>query len=149
MIPEVIHASARVIQLRSHLTDERTQALVDQAGEVGDTVVMIELDPNEGSGVIPLDWEALLQPKDRPDRAVKGMKAPRVREVRALQGVTRRNYDYDRFWVTFSIRSEDGQPLFEEADVEAEVIVRIYEREGRVTWRIPAPIRERQRAHAG
>ncbi len=25
---------------------------------------MIEIDPNEGSGVIPLDWRALLQPKD-------------------------------------------------------------------------------------
>jgi hypothetical protein len=145
LTPEVIFASARALQLRGRLNDEQTLALVDEAqGADGDTVVMVDIDPNEGSGVVPLDWEVFLQPKGRADRAVAGVKTSKLREVRALQGVMRRNYDYDRFWVAFPLRGTEGQPLFRETDREAELIVRVYDREGRVTWPVPASIRERQ-----
>jgi hypothetical protein len=43
----------------------------------------------------------------------------------------------------FPLTTPDGQPLFRDGDDEAELVVRIYEREGRVTWPIPASIRER------
>jgi hypothetical protein len=69
------------------------------------------------------------------------LQAPKLREAKALAGVRRRNYDYDRFWVVFPLTGADGQPLFRERDVEAELVVRIYEREGRVTWPIPGSIR--------
>jgi len=149
LTPDVIFACARALQLRGRLSDEETLALADEAQESGDTIVIVDIDPNEGSGVVPLEWEVFLQPKGRPDRAVAGIKTAKLREVRALQGVIRRNYDYDRFWVAFPTSSKQGQPLFQETDREAELVVRIYEREGTVTWEIPASVRERRRKRAG
>jgi hypothetical protein len=140
---EVVHASARLLQLRSRLTDSEAAAAAEQALAAGDTVIMIDLDPDEGSGVIPLDWEAFLQPKNAPERAVIGEKSPRLRDVRLLSGVVPRNYDYDRFWIIFSLTAPDGQPLFRDTDPEAELVVRIRDREGRVTWPIPPSIRTR------
>jgi hypothetical protein len=72
---------------------------------------------------------------------VRGTARPDLREVRALAGVLRRNYDYDRFWVTFPLKTADGQPLFTPADRECELVVRIHDKEGRVNWPIPAAMR--------
>jgi hypothetical protein len=142
LTPEVIFASARLAQLRSRLTEAQAMTLVEEARAAGDTVVIVDIDPDEGSGVIPLEWEAFLQPKGKPERAVSGVRAPDLRKLPALQGVTRRNYDYDRFWVVFPLKEHDGRPLFGASDSEAELIVRIYDREGRVTWRVPSSTRE-------
>ena len=141
---DVIRAGARILQLTGRLSDDDTRQLVTDASAVGDTVVMVEIDPREGSGVIPNDWSAFLQPatpKDQPPRAVRGTSRPELREVKALAGVMRRNYDYDRFWVVFSLRHADGKPLFGPGDAEAELVVRIADREGRVKWPIPASLR--------
>ena len=46
---DVVRASARVSQLTSRLTDEEAHALVAEAEAAGDTVVMVEIDPREGS----------------------------------------------------------------------------------------------------
>ena len=53
----------------------------------GDTIIMVEIDPNEGSGVIPTDWEAFLQPKGSTDlsAAVRGVEKPDLRRLRALR----------------------------------------------------------------
>jgi hypothetical protein len=119
---------------------------VAEAEKAGDTVVMVEIDPREGSGVIPNDWAAFLQ-AETPDfaepRAVRGVDTPRLREVKALAGVLRRNYDYDRFWVVFPLKDGDGKPLFLPSDTHAELVVRIFEKEGRVRWPIPESVRQR------
>ncbi len=52
-----------------------------------------------------------------------------------------RNYDYDRFWVTFPLTREDGSALFGDADRVAQLIVRIMNKEGRVEWPVPASLR--------
>ena len=137
LTPDVIRATARLLQLRSRLSDDETRALVAEAEAVEGTVVIVEIDPREGSGVIPRDWEALLQPKGRPGSAVRGAVRPELRDIRALAGVLRRNYDYDRFWVTFPLKQQDGSPLFLGGDARAELIVRVLDKEGRVEWRIP------------
>jgi hypothetical protein len=144
LTPEVIRASARLVQLQRRLSVPETRALVREGEEAGDTVVMVEIDPREGSGVIPHDWVALLQVKGRPDRVASGRVEPRLRDVPALAGVLRRNYDYDRFWVQFPLRTPEGEPLFGPNDLEAELVVRIYDREGRITWRVPEAIRAKQ-----
>lgn len=146
--PEVIRASARWAQLQSHLTDKETEALVSDAEAVGDTVVMVEIDPNEGSGVIPLDWEAFLQPKSKTGRndGVRGVEKSELRKLRGLQGVMQRNYDYDRFWVVFPLVRADGRPLASPTDNDLELVVRIYNREGAVNWGIPTSIRLRANA---
>lgn len=141
---DVIRAGARTLQLTGRLSDDDTRRLVTEASAAGDTVVMVEIDPREGSGVIPTDWSAFLQPatpKDQSARAVRGTSRPELRDVKALAGVLRRNYDYDRFWVVFPLRHEDGKPLFGPGDAEAELVVRIADREGRVKWPIPASLR--------
>jgi hypothetical protein len=135
---EAIQATARLLQLRSRLSDAEARALVTEAQAVAGTVVMIEIDPREGSGVIPGDWTALLQPQGRPEQAVRGTPAPELRDVKALAGVLRRNYDYDRFWMVFPSKWADGTPLFGGTDRVVELIVRIADKEGRVEWLVPA-----------
>ena len=144
MTPDVIRAAARAVQLADRLSAEESKALVADAEKAGDTVVMVEIDPREGSGVIPNDWAAFLQaevPEGATPRAVRGMDAPKLREVKALAGVLRRNYDYDRFWVVFPLTHPDGKPLFSASDTQAELVVRIAGREGRVKWPIPPSLR--------
>lgn len=137
LTPEAIRATARLLQLRSRLPEADARALVAEAEAISGTVVMVEIDPREGSGVIPRDWEAFLQPKGQPARAVRGVVAPHLRDVRALAGVLRRNYDYDRFWVVFPLQTDSG-PLFTSSDREAELVVRIHDKEGHVDWPLPA-----------
>lgn len=136
LTPDAIRATARLLQLRSRLSDDETRALVAEAEAISGTVVIVEIDPREGSGVIPNEWEAFLQPKDRPAQAVRGTVTPRLRDVKALAGVLRRNYDYDRFWVVFPLQ-QGGGPVFTSSDRMAELIVRIHDKEGRVEWPIP------------
>lgn len=142
--PDVVRASARSAQLRSALSDDDTRRLVEEARGVGDTVVIVDIDPNEGSGVIPTDWEAFLRPKDATQesgRFVRGTVRDDLRKVRALQPIAQRNYDYDRYWVVFPLKTDGGQPLFGPSDTHADLLVRIYNREGAVTWAIPPDVR--------
>ncbi len=146
--PEVIRASARHAQLRGRLSDDETRALVREAENAGHTVIMVEIDPKEGSGVIPSDWEAFLQPKGasaNSSQGVRGVDTPDLRKLQALQGVMQRNYDYDRFWVVFPLLRSDGKPLFPDTGTEAELVVRIRDKEGKVTWRVPDSICQRTR----
>ena len=151
LTPEVVRASARLAQLSGFLSDDETKALVAEAESVGDTVVLVEIDPREGSGVIPLDWVALLQPKHPEGQlqgAVRGASRPRLRRVEALQGVLPRDYDYDLFWVVFPLVRPDGTRVFAESDREAELVVRINDKAGRVDWAIPQSIRDQASALA-
>jgi hypothetical protein len=125
----VIRASARLQQWRSRLTPEATRAHVAEAEAVSGTVVMVEIDPREGSGVIPPEWEAFLQAVDKPEAAVRGVNSPKLRTVKALSGVRRRNYDYDRFWMVFPTA-----PFSAPGVRQIELIVRIHDKEGRVEW---------------
>ena len=127
MTPDAIRGTARSIQLSDRLSDDETRALVVEAEAAGDTVVMVEIDPREGSGVIPLNWQAFLQPKrdgERETQVAHGVSTPRLRRVRALAGVMRRNYDYDRLWVVFSLTSGSGVALFPDDVSEAQLVVR-------------------------
>lgn len=141
---EVIRATARLAQLSEGLSNDQTETLVKSAESVGDTVIMVEIDPNEGSGVIPLDWAAFFGPQgSRPGESamVKGKNTPALRDVRALSGVFRRDYNYDVFWVVFPLRNESGKALLPEGVTDAELAVRIYDKEGLVRWRIPESLR--------
>jgi hypothetical protein len=140
--PLAIRATARVRQLTVGMSDGETRAAVDEAEELarGLTVVMVEVDPREGSGVIPLEWSAFLQPvgpgnqRGTPGR---GTLVLAMRDVPAFQGVLRRNYDYDRFWLTFPLSHENGEPLLPRGATHAELVVRISGKEGRVRWPLP------------
>jgi hypothetical protein len=89
----------------------------------------------------------LLQPKrDSGDHGVKGIQKPELRNLRALSAAFRRDYDYEVFWVVFPLRRPDGTVLLADMDREAELVVRIANKEGRVKWPIPDSIRELSRS---
>lgn len=136
MTPNVIRASARLMQVSERFSDQATLALVAQAELPDRTIVMVEIDPREGSGVIPNDWSAFLQPivNGKAGSPVRGGNDSKLREVRALSGVLRRNYDYDRYWISFPLRREDGSPLLTPDTSDVELTVRIYDAEGTVRW---------------
>jgi len=147
LTPEVIRASARLTQLTDGLSNDQTQALVAEAEAVADTVLMVEIDPREGSGVVPLDWTASLGPRgSQPGEpaSINRKNVPGLRQVRGLRGVFRRDYTYEVFWLVFPLSHESGDPLFAQGVSEAELVVRIYDKEGRVKWAVPDSIRGRQ-----
>jgi len=144
--PEVIRATARYLQLRQGLADAAARALVEEAEAAGDTVILVEIDPREGSGVIPLEWEAYLRPKaeKNPDfMGMAGLKTDKLRNVKGLAGIMPRDYSYERFWVVFRLADDSAQSIFPDAARECELVVRIHSKEGRVGWTIPDSIRQR------
>jgi len=66
--------------------------------------------------------------------------------VKALAGTVQRDYAYDVFWVVFPLVDEKGQAILPESASEAELIVAIYNKQGKVTWQIPDSIHKKSRA---
>jgi hypothetical protein len=148
LTPDVIRATARALQLDERLGPDDARRLVAEADAVADTVFFIEIDPYEGSGVVPLEWAAILQPRGLPRGeagAARGTLAPKLRDVRALGGLFKRDYAYDAFWVTFSFTPAERASLFGPGVTDVELVVNIQGREGSVTWPIPSSMRERLR----
>lgn len=139
--PEVIRASARMAQLTDALGAEEAKRLIAEAETPEHTVVMVEIDPREGSGVIPNDWVATLHPvstKGQVSSGSRGRLDQELREVRALAGTVKRNYDYDRFWLVFPLQQADALALIQPDTVQLELVVRISGKEGRVRWPVSA-----------
>ena len=146
LTPEVIRATARAIQLDERLSPADARRLADEADAAADTVFFVELDPNEGSGVIPLDWIAILQPGGLPRGeagAARGVLSPKLADVRALGGLFKRDYAYDAFWVAFRLTPAERAALFGPGVTDVELIVSIQGREGSVTWPVPGSMRAR------
>jgi hypothetical protein len=144
LTPDVIRATARALQLDERLTAADARRLVAEAEAASDTVVLVELDPHEGSGVIPLDWIALLQPRGLPagdPGAARGTVSPKLRDVRALNGLFKRDYAYDAFWVAFTLKLAERTALFGPQVTEVELVVNIRGQEGVVSWPVPASVR--------
>ncbi len=146
--PEVIRASARFAQLRGRLSEEKARSLVRETESAGNAVFLIEIDPREGSGVIPQDWDAYLQVKGQgdksiSDKAVTGVKTLSFRDNVVFSGVVQRDYDYDCFWVVFPLIDGKKQPVFPDPADEIELLVRIYGKMGSMSWPIPESVRKR------
>ena len=147
--PEVIRAAARFEQITNRLSADDARSLVAEAEAAGDLVMMIEIDPAEGSGVVPLDWRVFLQPggfKPGGDGAVPGVKSPHLRNIRVFRGVTKRDYEYDVFWVVFPLLDANKNPLFDASVSSFELMVGIYKKEGKITWPISPSLRDRMKA---
>ena len=71
------------------------------------------------------------------------MNEPRFRDLNGLGGGLPRDYAHDVFWVSYSLKTAEGQPLFTAAVREAELVVRIYGKSGKVRWVIPDSVRSR------
>ena len=134
---DVIQATARLLQLSERLTDSQTEDLVRNATAAGDVVMMVEVDPREGSGVIPNDWSAFLGPVGNDQEVARGTNTPDLEKVKALRGVYRRDYNYELFWVVFPLKTVSGGPLFPRGVTQAAMTVRIASKEGRVSFPVP------------
>ena len=104
--------------------------------------LLVELDPREGSGVIPRDWIARFGPRGAEDRQVVGQVVPDEGTWRRLTSAFPRDYSYDIFLLKFPAQVESDHRLFESTDTEAELVVRIYNKSGRVRWQTPAEFRK-------
>jgi hypothetical protein len=142
--PTTIQALARLAQLTKALDNSETLELVSAAIASGDIIIQVEIDPREGSGIIPSDWIALLGPR-RVDsgspRVVRGLNSPKLRDLEALAVVPPRDYSYELFWLVFPSKLADGLALFSPSDGEAELAVQIQGKIGKVRWPIPTYLR--------
>jgi hypothetical protein len=138
---DVIQATVRWLQISERLTDIETEALVQEATAAGEVVLLVEIDPREGSGVIPTDWSAFLGPAGNGTDVARGVNTPALETVRALRGVHRRDYSYEQFWVVFPRETASGDPLFPKGATQAALTVRIAGKEGRVSFPIPTHLR--------
>lgn len=145
MSPEMIRATAKFEQLRNALTDDETRSIVKDAEQGDYLVVLVEVDPLEGSGIIPPDWRVILKSKNNPEtnRPIKGVEKSSLRNVKGLSGVFKRDYDYDMFWMTFPLKDNNGKPFWESVPVELELTVGIYSKEGKVSWSVSEPLQKR------
>ena len=136
MSPEAIRAAAKLEQIRSRLTDDETKNLVSEA-EKENLIILVEIDPREGSGVISNDWQAFIQAESSyANQSIRGTNKNDLRNFKALQSVIKRDYDYDLFWVSFSLTDKNGIPLWKNVPNELELVVRINEKEGKVKWKV-------------
>ena len=148
LTPDVIRGTARFLQIRDRLSTSDATALVSEAEAAGHTVIRVEIDPVEGSGVIPLDWSAFLQPKGLKEGepgGVVGTNTPKLKGLKALSGILQRDYAYDVFWVTFPL-VDSGKSVLPDTAREMELVVSIHGKQGKVSWPIPESIRQRTQA---
>ncbi len=145
LTPEVIRATARLNQINNRLSNEETMEMVRKAEESGDLIFMIEIDPNEGSGIVPSNWQAFLQPggfKRGQPGAIKGAINSSLGRMKVLNGIEPRDYDYDVFWAAFALNNETRNTLFNSTSQEIELVVRIEEKEGKIRFPIPDSFRK-------
>ena len=145
MSPEAIRATARIEQINNGLSDKETNALVAAAEKFKSLIVIVEIDPREGSGVIPNGWRSSLKPKDaeNSNSALRGINRNDLREVAALKGSVNRDYDYDIFTVEFPLKDEDGNFIWKIVPTEIELTVGIYSKEGSVNWKVSEELKTR------
>jgi len=145
MSPEAIRATARIEQINNGLSDKETNALVAAAEKFKSLIVIVEIDPREGSGVIPNSWRSSLKPKDgeNSNSALRGSNRNDLREVAALKGSVNRDYDYDIFTVEFPLKDEDGNFIWKTVPTEIELTVGIYSKEGSVNWKVSEELKTR------
>lgn len=146
MSPEAIRATARIEQINNQLSDKETNDLVVAGEKIKSLIVIIEIDPREGSGVIPNGWRAFLKPKDieqNSNSAVRGIIRNDLGKITTLKGSVSRDYDYDIFTVEFPLSDEGGNPYWKTVPNEIELTVGIYNKEGRVSWKISEELKSR------
>ena len=137
---DVAVAAARLLVVTKGASAETAEGLVREFTSPTWQYVLVEIDPREGSGVIPGDWTARFGPADVEGRDIVGEIVPDQAPWRTYVGAFPRNYDYDIFLVRFLTHKTDGTPVLESTDRNAQLTVRIHDKIGRVRWPIPVGV---------
>lgn len=135
--PSVARAAARLLMVTKGFSAQQSQEVTQAAKQAEGWLVLVELDPREGSGVIPKDWVARFGVKGNETRQVTGQPIAPEGVWRSMMAAFPRDYSYDMFLVKFPAKLDDGAPLLMANDTEAELVVRIYNKQGHVRWKIP------------
>jgi hypothetical protein len=135
--PDVALAAARVLMLAKGFSQAQAQEVIEAASAPDSWLVLVELDPREGSGVIPRDWTARFGLRDSESRQALGQEVVAQGIWRSFLSAFPRDYSYDVFLMRFPRNDPGGAGLLQPGDAEAELLVRIYSKGGRVRWKIP------------
>jgi hypothetical protein len=135
--PEVAGAAGRLLTIVRGLDEKPASAAAAVAAKPESWFVLVELDPREGSGVIPNEWVARFGPKGEPEHQIVGHPIAIEGDWKTLLGAFPRDYAYDIFVVEFPRKHSDGSAVLPPGTGEAELSVRIYNKQGRAHWQIP------------
>lgn len=136
---DVASALARVLVAAKGVPEDRALSTLRDLGDNW-YYFFLELDPREGSGVIPKDWVARFGPQAQPNRAMVGEILPETGTWSLLVSAFPRDYAYDTFLVRVAKETGDHRTL-EATDSEAELTVGIYNKVGRVHWPVAKDLR--------
>jgi hypothetical protein len=134
--PKVAVAAGRLLELTKGMNPTDTGEVVKAAAEPNSWLLLVELDPREGSGVIPSGWFAKFGPAGNETLRAVGRPIRLEGVWKSLVSAFPRDYSYDVFLLEFP-RTVDGAPLLRASDPEAELQVRIESKQGRVHWKLP------------
>lgn len=136
LTPRVLQALSRLLEINKGLSQAEAQQIMQDIEPGAAHYILVELDPREGSGVIPRDWLARFGPRGVEDRQVSGQIIPEQGSWRKLISTLPRDYSYDIFIVKFPLGVREGIKILDASDPYAELIVRIYSKTGKVQWPI-------------
>lgn len=131
---EVSRSAARILMLARGFSEEKARtALLTM--EPGKTYVLVEIDPREGSGVIPRSWTSHFGSNGSSESQVSGVVLASEGAWLDLVSAFPRDYSYGVFLVEFPVDVQ--RSALRSGNNEVELTVRIYDKIGRVRWRIP------------
>jgi hypothetical protein len=136
--PEVATAAARVLMLTKGISGEQAEEVAGAVATADAWFVFVELDPREGSGVIPREWISRFGLRENESRQAVGQALPAEGVWKSLMSAFPRDYSYDTFLLKFPKSAPGGVSLLEPG--EAELRVRIYNKQGRALWKVPASL---------
>ena len=138
LTPQVFEAAGRILEFSKGMAAADVQGLLKELTADPAHYVLVELDPREGSGVIPRDWLSRFGPKGDDERQVVGQVVAEQGSWRTLMSAFPRDYAYDVFVVRFPVSTGERGSLIQPADKEVQLRVRIYNKVGTVDWRVPS-----------
>jgi hypothetical protein len=133
---DVASALARVLVAAKGVPEEKALSVLRALDDDDWYYFFVELDPREGSGVIPKDWVARFGSPAEPGRAVVGEILPETEIWNLIASAFPRDYAYDVFLVRVAKKTGDRRTL-ENTDSKAELTVGIYNKVGHVHWSVP------------
>jgi hypothetical protein len=142
LTPEVVRATARILQLREGLNVETTDDMVQQAEAAADTAVLIELSGPEAAQVTAGEIEASFTPAGAAGGGpIPGTQAPGLEEVRAYRGVAPLSKESRAFWLAFKLPREAYVPVIPGSGRAVTLTLRVKGAAASVSWPIPDSLR--------
>jgi hypothetical protein len=124
--PRALRAAARLVQLRERLSNAETLALLAAVESRPLHVASIEIDPIEGSGVLPHDeTRFFLQRPGDESASVRAVEATDITGLPLFHKFEKRDWAYELLVTAFPRALESGEPLAAAGAAALELVVEI------------------------